>query len=725
MGHSIPSGCDPDPSLVPLEEEPRLEDLRLDTVLQDDKVKLTMPRSRIKRYNNIGQSEINLLIDEIEAKNHRGGYCHEHLNRCEYQVTECRYWDRDLTEDELERKKMILAFKVNQVGSFAGPWDRSITDDLTLGETTLTYDEYTKFQHEQKKEHFELKINYEKYESLEVYEKMDALEIKETKVKGSISGACMDLQIGKDGLDKVFYTCEGDQCKIPCPCENCVGTSTENYWCEVHREVKHGRDFDSETELYTIRNSDSHDISGRQKYSVDEDFGTELDIDETNKRCCQRSKPCKLAPYCQTFDRIKFAGIPKDCELCRRELLNHEAYHLVIHSTCKFCKVIEDSFDGIGSEDSKSQYWMRHWNKKYNEMFSCKICEKVFMHKKNINHHMEYVHEKHNKPLLSCTECEFSTVYKNSLKDHVNKVHRKNYIYYECDKCEYKSVHKKNVAVHKITVHECSIHFSCHVEGCDYVTNLKHNVTMHIKTVHEDTKYKCDHCIFFANSDKNLKEHEKRHHEKQPIIKCNLCEYITDVKANLTRHKKNVHEKPKIKCDICEYETQDKNHLIRHNETVHEKKLKQKIKCDLCEYETEDKSHLIRHNETVHEKKLKQKIKCDLCEYETEDKSNLIRHKGITHEKKLMQKIKCDICEYETENKSYLIRHKKTVHEKKLKQKIKCDFCKYETEDKSNFNKHKKMHQHPYECDKCEFRTMLQDELVLHKKMVHGKAAKP
>ena len=98
MGASIPSGCDPDPSLVPLEEEPRLEDLRLDTVLQDDKVKLTMPRSRIKRYNNIGQSEINLLIDEIEAKNHRGGYCHEHLNRCEYQVTECRYWDRDLTE---------------------------------------------------------------------------------------------------------------------------------------------------------------------------------------------------------------------------------------------------------------------------------------------------------------------------------------------------------------------------------------------------------------------------------------------------------------------------------------------------------------------------------------------------------------------------------------------------------------------------------------------------
>ena len=48
---------------------------------------------------------------------------------------------------------------------------------------------------------------------------------------------------------------------------------------------------------------------------------------------------------------------------------------------------------------------------------------------------------------------------------------------------------------------------------------------------------------------------------------------------------------------------------------------------------------------------------------------------------------------------------------------LKCNFCKYETEDKSNLTKHtKRMHTQSYECDKCEFRTLLQDELVQHKK---------
>ena len=80
----------------------------------------------------------------------------------------------NILPEEIERKKMIHTYKGNMVGSFAGPWDRSITDDLTLGVTTLNYDEYSKYQHEPKNEHFDLKIDREMYDSLETHEKIDA-----------------------------------------------------------------------------------------------------------------------------------------------------------------------------------------------------------------------------------------------------------------------------------------------------------------------------------------------------------------------------------------------------------------------------------------------------------------------------------------------------------------------------------------------------------------------
>ena len=105
----------------------------------------------------------------LNKKKHRGGRCHEHGGWCKYQQTECQYSKRDMSEEE------IYTYKVNEVGSFAGPWDRSITDDLTLGVTTLNFDEYTKYQHDPKDEHFELKINREMYYSLEPHEKIDAL----------------------------------------------------------------------------------------------------------------------------------------------------------------------------------------------------------------------------------------------------------------------------------------------------------------------------------------------------------------------------------------------------------------------------------------------------------------------------------------------------------------------------------------------------------------------
>ena len=64
MGERGPlSGCDPDPSLA--EEEEWTARLKLETELKEGII-LTMPKSRIERYNNVKESELALLEDEFK-----------------------------------------------------------------------------------------------------------------------------------------------------------------------------------------------------------------------------------------------------------------------------------------------------------------------------------------------------------------------------------------------------------------------------------------------------------------------------------------------------------------------------------------------------------------------------------------------------------------------------------------------------------------------------------
>ena len=154
-------------------------------------------------------------------------------------------------------------------------------------------------------------------------------------------------------------------------------------------------------------------------------------------------------------------------------------------------------------------------------------------------------------------------------------------------------------------------------ERCDYITNIRSSLDCHVKScsVSEDIQT-CFHCGYKSGT--HLGQHYKISHphllktDNFEKLKCSSCDYSCSIKGSLKRHIRSVHEKKKPhKCSLCHYSCSNKGSLKRHIESVHEKK--KPHKCSLCDYSCSQKAHLKRHIESVHEKK---KVhKCSLCNF--------------------------------------------------------------------------------------------------------------
>ena len=89
---------------------------------------------------------------------------------------------------------------------------------------------------------------------------------------------------------------------------------------------------------------------------------------------------------------------------------------------------------------------------------------------------------------------------------------------------------------------------------------------------------------------------------KGTSYKCNVCEYASSRKGDLTRHVAAVHDKIKpYKCTVCEYAASTKGSLTYHIQINHTKDTPHK--CNQCKYGTAQKVNLKRHISAVHYKR--------------------------------------------------------------------------------------------------------------------------
>ena len=102
----------------------------------------------------------------------------------------------------------------------------------------------------------------------------------------------------------MLYTCTALRCVIECTCNICksnidcrLQSDVCSTQCGVHH-IKVSHMFDATTDVYILVTDD--------KYMSEYPYG--------------------------------YAGIPSSCAVCSQDVLQHQIYHLVYHTTCRYCK---------------------------------------------------------------------------------------------------------------------------------------------------------------------------------------------------------------------------------------------------------------------------------------------------------------------------------------------------------------------------------------------------
>ena len=155
-------------------------------------------------------------------------------------------------------KLIAETYQANQVGSFAGNFDKSITSTIRAGNSILSYEEFVQFRHEPKDACRKFAINLEEYYELETTHKIKSLDNVPDMLGDLAIVGPASIRGGHGILDKIIYTCAKHGCIFPCLCLLCnVYYPAE---CE-HRYVLHHGFFDKGKHLFTVKNADTWDIN--------------------------------------------------------------------------------------------------------------------------------------------------------------------------------------------------------------------------------------------------------------------------------------------------------------------------------------------------------------------------------------------------------------------------------------------------------------------------------
>ena len=120
--------------------------------------------------------------------------------------------------------------------------------------------------------------------------------------------------------------------------------------------------------------------------------------------------------------------------------------------------------------------------------------------------------------------------------------------------------------------HEGNDPFKCNT--CDSVFTLEADLNAHIGSVHEGKKpFKCKNCdaSFALEAERN--DHIGSVHEGEKLLKCNTCNSEFTLQADLGNHIISVHEGKKLfKCNDCNVQFEEETDLNTHAQSVHEEK---------------------------------------------------------------------------------------------------------------------------------------------------------
>ena len=337
------------------------------------------------------------------------------------------------------------------------------------------------------------------------------------RIQGAASKRSMEL----------VYTCHmwrwSGGCVIHCPCSICMETGAhcrDRHWSEpcldcnsqcTKHQMKLLRLFDLETDHFTIV---TEDVS-RYRYAHG------------------------------------YAGIPKSCESCSKDILEHQVLHLVWHDLCRFCRYEMRPV-------SRNVITVRDYEK-----------EAVALVKRNDR---------------TCSVCLDMSFDKLSREKHELVVHFKETQKFKCDQCEKTYTNKNALNYHVIRHSEDFVKPTCEVCGSQF--SCTDSLVRHKQNIHKDTSnvpsFECDDCGNMFSMESALKRHVKEqhygpnfnndYHEGYKILanfQCSECDMEFKRNSHLNRHIRTAHSVNNFQCTLCDKSYKRKDALNRHVKSNH------------------------------------------------------------------------------------------------------------------------------------------------------------
>ena len=213
----------------------------------------------------------------------------------------------------------------------------------------------------------------------------------------------------------------------------------------------------------------------------------------------------------------------------------------------------------------------------------------------------------------------------HKLDIHSKEVHTRTVVLIECNKCNTSFGSREEFDNHSYTVHSTkSICTTCEYEPTD-----KADLDSHIKT----HKVKCRKCEHEALNLNDLDEHmEETHGKRSNLIKS--CEIEEKSEETIKDHEKT-HMNPNLKCNKCEFRTNVLEDLNQHilsthiNVVVEVNKLPPILSCSVCDHKFNLNIQLKKHMDRKHTDE--GKYQCNFCEFNTDVLTRMYQHKHSDH----------------------------------------------------------------------------------------------
>ena len=143
--------------------------------------------------------------------------------------------------------------------------------------------------------------------------------------------------------------------------------------------------------------------------------------------------------------------------------------------------VLHNGEKKVSKEKNKSKKISR--KKTHPKKFKCNDCGALFIHKFNLQRHINAIHLK-LKPYV-CDQCKMSFSQKGFLQNHINSIHLK-IKPYECEQCNKSFSREGCMKDHVKEVHQKLRPYRC--RHCDHIFSRKRYLGIHVKRVHLNEK---------------------------------------------------------------------------------------------------------------------------------------------------------------------------------------------------------------------------------------------